>query len=139
VRSRACHSAPYRAYSQEAYDVAEPLAVFLEANGMSVPEWLRPLIEENPDLPYEVLFPPAKALAATGGTSVLPDQAENGALLVWVKPQGDGQWIGKVPGLEGIEELFAVTDPDLASVQALRCRAGSRRLLEQYWQERYSS
>ena len=117
--------------------MAEPLAKFLEANGMSVPEWLKPLIEKTPNLAYEVLFPPTKALPATGGTSVLPEQAENGALIVWVKPQGDGQWIGKVPGLEGIEDLFAVTEP--ASVRALRCRAGSRRVLEQYWRERSSS
>ena len=109
--------------------MAEPLAEFLEANGMSVPEWLRPLIEKTPNLSYEVLFPPTRALPATGGTSVLPEQAENGSLLVWFKPQGDGHWIGKVPGLEGIEDLFAVTD--LASVRALRCRASSRRLLEQ--------
>lgn len=117
--------------------MAEPLAVLLEANGMSVPEWLRPLIEENPDLFYQVLFPPAKALPATGGTSVVPEQAENGSLVVLFKAQGDRRWIGKVPGLEGIEDLFAVTD--LASVRALRCRAGSRRLLEQYLREHSSS
>lgn len=119
--------------------MAEPLAKFLEANDMAVPEWLRPLIERNPNLAYEVLFPPTKTLPATGGTSVLPEQAENGALLVWVKPQGDTHWIGKVPGLEGIEDLFAVTDLDLASVRVLRCRASSRRVLEQYWRERSSS
>ncbi len=117
--------------------MAEPLAVLLEANGMSVPEWLRPLIEDNPDLFYQVLFPCAKALPATGGTSVVPEQAENGSLVVLFKAQGDGQWIGKVPGLEGIEDLFAVTD--LASVRALRCRAGSRRLLEQYLRDHSSS
>lgn len=117
--------------------MAEPLAKFLEENGMSVPEWLRPLIEKNPNLAYEALFPPSKTLPARGGTSVLPDQAENRALLVWFNPQGDGQWIGKVPGLEGIEDLFAVTN--LASVRALRCRASSRRVLEQYWRERSSS
>ena len=116
--------------------MAEPLAVLLEANGMSVPEWLRPLIEENPDLFYQVLFPPAKALPATGGISVVPEQAENGSLVVLFKAQGDRRWIGKVPGLEGIEDLFAVTD--LASVRALRCRAGSRRLLEQCLRERPS-
>lgn len=116
--------------------MAEPLAVLLEANGMSVPEWLRPLIEENPDLFYQVLFPPAKALPATVGTSVLPEQAENGSLVVLFKAQGDGQWIGKVPGLEGIEDLFAVTD--LAIIRLLRCRASSRRLLEQSLRERPS-
>ena len=111
--------------------MVEPLAEFLEANGMSVPEWLRPLIEKDPNLSYEVLFPPTKALPATGGPSVVPEQAENGAILVWVKPPDDGHWIAKLPGLEGIEDLFAVTD--LASVRALRCRASSRQLLEQYW------
>ncbi len=115
----------------------EPLAEFLEANGMSMPEWLRPLIEKTPNLSYEVLFPPSKALLATGGRSALPDQAENGALLVRIKPPGDGHWIGEVPGLEGIEDLFAVTD--LASVRALRCPASSRRLLEQYFRKRASS
>ena len=116
--------------------MAKPLAVLLEANGMSVPEWLRPLIEENPDLFYQVLFPPAQALPATGGTSVLPEQPENGSLVVLFKAQGDGQWIGKVPGLEGIEDLFAVTD--LAIIRLLRCRASSRRLLEQSLLERPS-
>lgn len=117
--------------------MAEPLAVFLEANGMSVPEWLRRLIEENPNLSYQVLFPPSKALPATGGTSVVPEHAENGSLVVWFKPQGDGHWIGEVPGLEGIEDLFAVTA--LASVRALRCRAGSRRVLEQYLRDHSAS
>lgn len=117
--------------------MTEPLAVFLEANGMSVPEWLRRLIEENPNLSYQVLFPPSKVLPATGGTSVVPEQVENGSLVVWFKPQGDGHWIGEVPGLEGIEDLFAVTN--LASVGLLRCRAGSRRRLEQYLREHSSS
>ena len=113
--------------------MAEPLAAFLEANGISVPEWLRHLIEENPDLPYEAFFPPTKARRATARTSVLPEQAENGFLLVRFTPQGDTHWTCEVPGLEGIADLFAVAD--LPSVRALRCRASCRRLLEQYLRE----
>lgn len=116
--------------------MADELTTFLETNGISIPEWLRRFTQDNPDISFDVISCPAEMASKTGETSVPLQLGENDPLLVLFRRQGETHWIRGVPGLEGIDDLFGMTD--LAKGRVLRCRASSRRRLQRCLQQHYS-
>ena len=116
--------------------MAEQLTEFLEKNGISVPEWLRRFTQDNPDISFDVISCPPDMPLKTGEASVPIQLGENDPLLVPFRRRGETLWIRVVPGLEGIEDLFGLTD--VAKGRVLRCRASDRRRLERCLQQHYS-